>query len=94
MDVVLKAESNSFTAEQNPEGVINVMEFDARQGKVHIGPGEYLIRTSFGEAFAVTKAQFEEHFVEVGAVTAPPEAPKESPEPEEVAPEPPPLSEE
>ncbi len=60
----VKLKKNEFTAELNPEE-ISVMMFDTRQGKVHVAPGEYAITTTFGELFAVTEAQFEQHFKEV-----------------------------
>lgn len=73
----VKLKKNEFTAELNDmdhgeSGGIGVMEFESRQGKLHIAPGEYLITTAFGESFAVTEAQFEEHFKE---------APKAKPKP-------------
>ena len=74
MKVILK--EYEFTAELNPEE-ISVIEFEARQGKVHVAPGEYAITTTFGEIFAVTEAQFEEHFEQF-----PPPKPEKAEKPE------------
>jgi len=59
----VRLKKNAFTAELNA-GPISVVEFEARQGKVHIAPGEYAIFTEFGEMFAVTEADFEKYFEE------------------------------